>query len=331
MSEQVIEVKNLVTEFKTPDGWLPAVNGISSSVEKGKVLGIVGESGCGKSVTSLTVMGLLDEKRTRSSGEILFHGEDLLKLSDRQMQKIRGNRISMIFQEPMTALNPVFTIGFQLEEVVRLHQGVRDRKEARDRVVAMLKHVGIPNPEKAADNFPHQLSGGMRQRVMIAMALLCGPELLIADEPTTALDVTIQAQVLEMMKNLKREFGTGVLFITHDLGVIAEMADDVLVMYAGRVVEQAPVADIFAASLHPYTRGLMASRAENVKKGEKLSCIPGMVPSLKNMPREYCPFADRCSMAATCCREKIPELVEVRPGHFVSCMLVERGGTDRNE
>ena len=326
MCDYVIEVKNLVIEFKTADGWLSAVNGLSFSVEKGKVLGIVGESGCGKSVTSLSIMRLLDEKCARARGEILFCGEDLLKISGRRMQKIRGNHISMIFQEPMTALNPVFTIGFQLEEVVRLHQGIRDKREARSFVLKILSRVGIPNPDKAADSFPHQLSGGMRQRVMIAMALLCGPRLLIADEPTTALDVTIQAQVLELIKELKAEYGMGVLFITHDLGVIAEMADDVLVMYAGRAAEYGSVKEIFADPLHPYTRGLMASRMENVRKGERLSCIPGIVPSLKDMPRGYCPFADRCPKVKALCRQEIPGLKEVRPGHFVACAMVQKGG-----
>ena len=321
MSEQVIEVKNLVTEFKTPAGTLRAVNGVDFSVKRGHVLGIVGESGCGKSVTSLSLMGLLDKKKTVRTGEILFEGRDLLKLNEKEMRKIRGNEIAMIFQEPMTALNPVFTIGFQLGEVIRLHKGVRDRKKIREEAVQMLERVGIPDPGRVAGQYPHQLSGGMRQRVMIAMALLCSPKLLIADEPTTALDVTIQAQVLELIGKLKDEYETGVLFITHDLGVIAQLADEVMVMYGGRVMERASVQQIFAEPRHPYTIGLMNSRTDHMEKGKELACIPGTVPTLKDLPKHACPFATRCKYATERCLSQIPPLTEVSDGHEVGCFF----------
>ena len=321
MGEQVIEVKNLVTEFKTPAGTLRAVNGVDFSVKRGHVLGIVGESGCGKSVTSLSLMGLLDKKKTIRTGEILFEGRDLLKLNEKEMRKIRGNEMAMIFQEPMTALNPVFTIGFQLGEVIRLHKGVRDRKAIRAEAVQMLERVGIPDPERVAGQYPHQLSGGMRQRVMIAMALLCSPKLLIADEPTTALDVTIQAQVLELIGKLKDEYKMGVLFITHDLGVIAQLADEVMVMYGGRVMERASVKQIFAAPRHPYTIGLMNSRTDHMEKGKKLACIPGTVPTLKDLPTHACPFATRCIYATEQCLNQVPPLTKASDGHEVSCFF----------
>lgn len=320
MSEKVIEVQNLITEFKSSEGTVTAVNDVSFSVERGKVLGIVGESGCGKSVTSLSIMGLLDEKKSAVKGRILYKGRNLLDLNDAEMQHIRGNRISMIFQEPMTALNPIFTIGFQLGEVLHLHKGIKDKKEARAQIVKMLESVGIPKPNKAVDEYPHQLSGGMRQRIMIAMSLLCNPELLIADEPTTALDVTIQAQVLELILNLKEEYNMGVLFITHDLGVIAEMADEVIVMYAGKVVEQAPVDDIFDHPLHPYTIGLLSSRPALFSKGEKLHCIKGAVPSLKNIP-DGCAFYPRCRTACEKGCKNMPPLIEAGNGHFVRCFV----------
>ncbi len=324
MGEKIIQVENLVTKFKSSGKVVTAINGVDFSVERGKVLGIVGESGCGKSVTSLSIMGLLEEKKSEVSGKILYKGDNLLEFNDVQMQKIHGNRISMIFQEPMTALNPIFTIGFQLKEVLFLHKGIKKKKEARELSVQMLEMVGIPRPDKVLDEYPHQLSGGMRQRVMIAMSLLCNPELLIADEPTTALDVTIQAQVLELIIKLKEKYNMGILFITHDLGVIAEMADEVMVMYAGRIVEQAPVGEIFENPLHPYTRGLLSSRAVLFFKGEKLHCIPGMVPSLGNMP-SGCAFYPRCSAVCQKCRENIPQLAEVSRGHFVRCFPVQEG------
>ncbi len=324
MGEKIVQVENLVTKFKSSGKTVTAINGVDFSVERGKVLGIVGESGCGKSVTSLSIMGLLEKKKSEVSGKIYYKGDNLLEFDDSRMRKIRGNRISMIFQEPMTALNPVFTIGFQLKEVLALHKGIRKKKEARELSFGMLKMVGIPRPDKVLNEYPHQLSGGMRQRVMIAMSLLCGPELLIADEPTTALDVTIQAQVLELITGLKEKYNMGILFITHDLGVIAEMTDEVLVMYAGRVVEQAPVGEIFENPLHPYTRGLLSSRAVLFHKGEKLHCIPGKVPSLTDMP-PGCAFYPRCSSACQECRENMPELTEVSRGHFVRCFPVQKG------
>ena len=255
----LLEVKELKTYFYTDAGCAKAVDGVSFSLDKGKVLGIVGESGCGKSVTSLSIMGLVDPVTGRhEGGEILFHGEDLSKLSEKERRKIRGNKISMIFQEPMTSLNPVFTVGYQIEEALMLHLGL-DKNAARQRAIELLKLVEIPEAEKRVDEYPHQLSGGMRQRVMIAMALSCNPELLIADEPTTALDVTIQAQILELLNELKDKLGMAIIFITHDLGVISEMADEVVVMYAGEIVEKAETRQLFDNPKHPYTEGLMAS------------------------------------------------------------------------
>lgn len=318
MSKKVIDVQNLTTRFKSSEGTVTAVNDISFSVEKGKILGIVGESGCGKSVTSLSVMGLLDRSKSLVEGKIFYEDKNLLDLNDTEMRHIRGNRISMIFQEPMTALNPIFTIGFQLGEVLSLHKGVKDKKKARAQIVEMLENVGIARPDKVIDEYPHQLSGGMRQRIMIAMSLLCNPELLIADEPTTALDVTIQAQVLDLISELKEKYQMGVLFITHDLGIIAEMADEVIVMYAGRIVEQAACEEIFDNPLHPYTMGLLSSRPGLFSRGEKLHCIKGMVPGLKDMP-EGCAFYPRCQAACQKGCSQAPPLTEVRPGHFVRC------------
>ena len=286
----MLTVKNLKTYFYTDAGCAKAVDGVSFSIEKGKVLGIVGESGCGKSVTSLSIMGLLDPVTARvEGGEILFHDQDLLKLTPAQMRKIRGDRISMIFQEPMTSLNPVLTVGHQIEEALRLHRGM-DKAAARERTVALLKLVGIPEPAKRIDEYPHQLSGGMRQRVMIAMALSCDPELLIADEPTTALDVTIQAQILALLAELQERLGMGIIIISHDLGVIAEMADDVMVMYAGQMVECAPTEQLLEHPLHPYTIGLMNSLPDITVSVKRLKALDGVVPSLYDMP-QGCRFA----------------------------------------
>lgn len=322
MNNTLIQVKDLTIKFKTKEGLLTALDRVSFSLQRGKVVGLVGESGCGKSITSLAIMKLLDERYTQLEGEITFKDQNILELPDKKMRHIRGNQISMIFQEPMTALNPIFTIGFQLEEVIKLH--TNRKKEARDLVIQMLKRVGIPRADKVVDEYPHQLSGGMRQRVVIAMALLCHPEILIADEATTALDVTIQAQVLSLISELIREYQTGVLFITHDLGVIAEIADEVCVMYAGRIVEQASVEELFERPMHPYTIGLLNSRPGLASKGEKLTCIPGMVPSLKNMP-QGCAFSTRCSGVCERCKMEKPELVEVSKGHFVSCFPAQEG------
>jgi oligopeptide/dipeptide ABC transporter ATP-binding protein len=318
--EPLLIVRNLKTRFRTEDGTITAVDGVSFTVDAGETLGIVGESGCGKSVMSLSIMRLIPNPPGRiESGEILFAGEDLLAKPESEMRRIRGNDIAMIFQEPMTSLNPVFTVGDQIVEAITLHQRA-NRREARKKAIDMLRRVGIPSPEKRIDEYPHQMSGGMRQRVMIAMALSCSPHLLIADEPTTALDVTIQAQILDLMRQLRREFGTAIMLITHDLGVIAEMADRVAVMYAGQIVETADVATIFYKPGHPYTRGLLGSIPKLNENRDRLQVIEGVVPSPFGMPRG-CRFSPRCSMAEGRCLTDAPELVEVVPGHEVRCHL----------
>ncbi len=315
----LIEVKDLHTSFFTPDGEVKAVDGVSLDIEEGETLGLVGESGCGKSVTALSIMRLVPSPPGKVvGGEILYRGRDLLKLDGEAMRKIRGNEISMIFQEPMTSLNPVFTIGNQIGEAIRLHQGL-GKKETRKKTVEMLRLVKIADPEQRIDDYPHQLSGGMRQRVMIAMALSCNPSLLIADEPTTALDVTIQAQILELMKELQQKLGMSLLLITHDLGVVAEQADEVAIMYAGKVVERAKAKNIFDRPLHPYTVGLLNSLpgAGNNKK-KRLDAIPGMVPSPLELPGG-CRFRDRCPKAAGICAEAEPQLAEKGKEHSVAC------------
>ncbi|MGZ3712126.1 MAG: ABC transporter ATP-binding protein [Bdellovibrionota bacterium] len=322
----VLEVKNLRTSFRTENGELTAVDDVSFSVAPGKTIGIVGESGCGKSVTSLSIMGLIPSPPGRiSGGQILFKGKDLVKLSSGEMRKIRGNDISMIFQEPMTSLNPVFTIGDQIMEAVILHQKL-NKKQARVKAIEMLKLVGIPAPESRVDDYPHQLSGGMRQRVMIAMALSCNPSVLIADEPTTALDVTIQAQILELIKGLREKLNMAVVLITHDLGVVAETCDHVVVMYAGRVVEQGTAEDIFYRPAHPYTKGLLnsiPSHAKDAVKRDRLETIPGLVPNLLYLPKG-CRFQDRCKRRTEMgnpakCVEKDPPLEQVGAGHKAAC------------
>ena len=316
----MLTVKNLKTYFYTDAGCAKAVDGVSFSIEKGKVLGIVGESGCGKSVTSLSIMGLLDPVTARvEGGEILFHDQDLLKLTPAQMRKIRGDRISMIFQEPMTSLNPVLTVGYQIEEALRLHRGM-DKAAAREKTVALLKLVGIPEPAKRIDEYPHQLSGGMRQRVMIAMALSCDPELLIADEPTTALDVTIQAQILALLAELQARLGMGIIIISHDLGVIAEMADDVMVMYAGQMVEYAPTEQLLEHPLHPYTIGLMNSLPDITVSVKRLKALDGVVPSLYDMP-QGCRFAPRCDQCREACKTGEIPLAVLPDGRQVRCIL----------
>lgn len=317
MEANLLEVKHLQTHFKTEDGVVPSVNGVSFSVAKGETLAIVGESGCGKSVTSLSIMGLVAPPGEVVGGEIWLEGQNLLALSKKELRKLRGNKLSMIFQEPMTSLNPVFTIGNQLGEVFHQHRQM-DKKEARTHSIEMLEHVGIPNAEKIVDSFPHQLSGGMRQRVMIAMALACNPALLIADEPTTALDVTIQAQILELLKKLNKEFQTGVILITHDLGVVAEMADRVVVMYAGEVVEQADVFSLFAEPKHPYTKGLLGSLPKLDENREELDSIPGSVPNPLDMPGG-CAFHPRCPAATEECKQNKPQLQEVALNHLARC------------
>jgi oligopeptide/dipeptide ABC transporter ATP-binding protein len=324
-TKPLLEVKNLKTYFYTEDGVVRAVDGVSFEVFPGEVLGLVGESGCGKSVTSLSIMGLISKPGRVDSGEILLDGENLLKLSEDEMIKVRGNRISMIFQQPQTALNPVFKVGDQLAEVLDVHQDL-GKQAGWQRAVALLKMVGVPDPERRAEAYPHELSGGMAQRVMIAMALACVPELLIADEPTTALDVTIQAQILDLMRDLRREMGTSVILITHDLGVVAEMAERVAVMYAGEIVEQTDVYSLFDQPLHPYTQGLIGSIPILGQLKERLDVIPGSVPNLVNLP-QGCRFAPRCQArfkyGLSICTEVKPDLEEVKPGHLVRCWLYQ--------
>jgi len=311
--EKILEVKNLSTSFFTDEGEIRAVENVSFNVYKGKTLGIVGESGCGKSVTSLSIMRLIPSPPGKVvRGEILYKNQDLLKLTPAQMRKIRGNEISMIFQEPMTSLNPVFTVGNQIREAIALHQDL-SKKEIHNKAVEMLQLVGIPSPEMRVEDYPHQLSGGMRQRVMIAMALSCNPNILIADEPTTALDVTIQAQILDLLKDLQQKVGLALVLITHDLGVVAEMADELLVMYAGQIVEQGTVADIFRRPRMPYTKGLLNSipvlnqDPTGKAKKKRLEAIPGIVPDLLFLP-PGCRFQDRCTFAIDACRKNEPEL-----------------------
>jgi oligopeptide/dipeptide ABC transporter ATP-binding protein len=319
--QRLVEVKDLKTYFDTDEGTVKAVDGVSFHIDKGETLAVVGESGSGKSVTSLSIMRLIATPPGRiAGGEILFNGQDLVKKSEREMRSIRGNEISMIFQEPMTSLNPVYTVGDQIAEAIALHQR-ETPKAAMRKATDMLDLVGIPEPAKRVKNYPHQMSGGMRQRVMIAMALSCNPKLLIADEPTTALDVTIQAQILDLMRTLQREIGMSILFITHDLGVVAEMADRVVVMYAGRAVEEAGVVDIFKNPRQPYTLGLMNSIPRVDKAAEhqeRLIAIPGNVPNPLYLP-EGCAFHPRCRFMDESCKASIPDLVDAGGGHMVRC------------
>jgi peptide/nickel transport system ATP-binding protein len=319
----LLEVRDLRTSFRTDDGVVKAVDGISFEVEKGKTLGIVGESGCGKSVTCLSIMGLNNKRSAISSGEALFKGNDLLKMGSSELRNLRGNDVAMIFQDPMTSLNPVHSVGKQLNEAVLLHRDV-SRAEARQRSLELLKAVGIPRADKRIDDYPHQFSGGMRQRVMIAMALINEPDLLIADEPTTALDVTTQAQILNLMLKLQEEFNTAIIMITHDLGVVAEIADDVVVMYAGRVAEEGTVDEIFSRPHHPYTWGLLGSLPRLDADVERLVQIQGQPPSLLNPPRG-CRFHPRCPYVMEVCKSTEPQLAPVpdSPGHLQACHLDE--------
>ena len=320
LAEKLVDVRNLKTYFFTEDGTVPAVDDVSFHINRGETLGVVGESGCGKSVTSLSIMRLIPNPPGKIvGGEMYFEGESLLEKSDPEMRKIRGNDISMIFQEPMTSLNPVYTVGDQIAEAVELHQGL-SHQEAIEKAVDMLKLVGIPSPEQRVHEYPHQLSGGMRQRVMIGMALSCNPKLLIADEPTTALDVTIQAQILELMKGLKQDLGAAIMLITHDLGVIAEMAERVIVMYAGKIVEEADVFSLFKNPLHPYTEGLLSSIPKLDAPKGRLHVIEGVVPNPLNMP-QGCRFNPRCPHAMDKCREEEPPLVDVGDGRYSACWL----------
>lgn len=316
-NEVLLEIKDLTTRFKLDDGMLTAVDHVSFTVGKNQTVGIVGESGCGKSVTAFSILGLVGAPGKIVGGEILFHGEDLRKKTKHELRKIRGGKIGMIFQEPMTSLNPVFTVGSQIDEMTKLHLGL-DAKQAKELTIELLKAVNIPSPEQRYREYPHQLSGGMRQRVMIAMALACSPDLLICDEPTTALDVTVQAQILRLIDSLKKKNGMSVMIITHDLAVISEVADKVVVMYAGRIVEESLEKDIFTSPLHPYTEALLKSIPSSAKRGEKLYTIDGMVPNLlkKNVG---CMFAPRCEYAQPHCFEQEPALVACGEGRKVRC------------
>jgi peptide/nickel transport system ATP-binding protein len=322
----LLEVENLQTHFRTPDGITRAVDGVSFSVDRGETVAIVGESGCGKSVTANSILRLVPQPPGKIAGQIRFEGVDLLALSERAMRDIRGNHISMVFQEPMTSLNPVLTIGRQIAETLQLHQRL-GRRAVAERAVEMLNLVGIAEPRQRAREYPHQLSGGMRQRVMIAIALACNPKLLIADEPTTALDVTIQAQILDLRADLKKRVGAAIMVITHDLGVVAEIAERVIVMYAGRKVEEAKVADLFRAPRHPYTQGLLAALpklgSSLAGTNARLAEIPGAVPNLKKRIAG-CVFASRCALARDICRQVAPALEEKAVGHFAACHFAPR-------
>jgi oligopeptide/dipeptide ABC transporter ATP-binding protein len=328
-AQTILEVDDLQTHFFTAVGTVRAVDGVSYALKSGETLGVVGESGCGKSVSALSILRLVANPPGRIVGcAVRFEGKNLLELSEPEMERIRGNEISMIFQEPMTSLNPLYSVGRQVSEAIALHQGL-SRKEAMDRAVEMLRRVYIPEPERRAHAYPHQMSGGMRQRVMIAMALSCNPKVLIADEPTTALDVTIQAQILDLMRELQETYGTAIVLITHDMGVVAENADRVVVMYAGRKVEEAPAADLFDNPGHPYTKGLLGSiphldtAAQSNGARARLNEIKGMVPSLFDLP-PGCSFAPRCGFATDRCRGEVPALAEYRPGHWVACWHADR-------
>ncbi len=313
----LLDIQGLTTHFFTRSGVIKAIDNLSLRLQKGRVLGLVGESGCGKTVTALSILNLVPYPGKIVSGKILFEGQDLLALPADEMRTIRGARISMIFQEPMTALNPVFTVGNQIAEVLTAHQNI-SKKQARDAAVELLRSVGIPSPEKRVEEYPHQLSGGMRQRVMIAMAIACKPSLILADEPTTALDVTIQAHILELLGKIQAEMGMAMILVSHDLGLIAERAHEVAVMYAGRIVEQTDTRELFANPQHPYTRGLMASIPRPLEAGKtRLKTIPGTVPRLYDLPKA-CTFSPRCGIKTAQCDVQ-PELVEVKPGHLVRC------------
>ncbi len=319
----LLSLRNLKTYFYTAEGVVKAVDGVSWDLKPGETLGLVGESGCGKTVSALSILRLIPDPPGKIvGGKVLFEGKDLTKISSAEIRRVRGNKISMIFQEPMTSLNPVFTIGFQIAEAIQLHQGL-GKKDAMDKAAEMLELVGIPLPRQRVREYPHQLSGGMRQRAMIAMALSCNPKVLLADEPTTALDVTIQAQILDLMLRLKEELGTAIVLITHNLGIVAETAQRVVVMYAGVVVEEGSPEEIFKTPMHPYTRGLLRSvpvLGKGDKRTDRLQEIPGIVPSLHDVP-PGCKFGPRCQQVMDSCSEREPELIEVSPGHFARCIL----------
>ncbi len=327
LGETLLEVRDLHTSFYTRDGVVTAVDGVSIDIKRGEILGLVGESGCGKSVTSLSILRLVGSPGKIDSGEILFEGRNLLNLSASEMTQIRGDRISMIFQQPTSSLNPVFKVGDQIAEVLQIHQGL-SKNEGRERAIDLMTQVGIPDPQRRVKAYPHEMSGGMAQRVMIAMALASKPDLLIADEPTTALDVTIQAQILDLMRNLQKEYGAAIILITHDLGVVAEMANRIAVMYAGQIVEEARTEELFRNPKHPYTQGLIASIPVLGEIKDELDVIPGNVPNLINLP-PGCRFAPRCrartEKGLKICTEKVPDLKPVATAHTVRCWLYEDG------
>lgn len=322
MAKNLVEFSNLKTFFYTEEGVVKAVNDVSFSIREGETVCIVGESGCGKSVTALSLMRLIQSPPGKiEGGEIIFDGRDILKLSEAEMRRIRGNEIGMIFQEPMTSLNPVLTIGEQIMEPLMVHK-LMTKKEAWNKAIELIKQVGIPRAEQIMTSYPHELSGGMRQRIMIAIALSCDPKLLIADEPTTALDVTIQAQILDLLRKIKQERNMALMLITHDLGIVAEIADYVVVMYAGKVMEEAPVRELFKNPKHPYTRGLLKAKPIIGQRQERLYTIPGQVPNPIGLG-DYCYFSDRCEYAMDICRQKIPQLTADENGHKVACWLYE--------
>jgi oligopeptide/dipeptide ABC transporter ATP-binding protein len=322
VAEALLQVKNLATHFHTEEGVVKSVQDVSFDVKPGEVLGVVGESGCGKSVTSMSILRLVQQPQGKIvNGQIIFNGQNLLDLSEEQMRKIRGNKISLISQDPMTSLNPVLTIGDQIMEAIILHQGL-NKKDAHNKAIEMLRLVGIPSPEERVDQYPHEFSGGMRQRAIIAMALSCEPQLLIADEPTTALDVTIQAQILDLMRDIKTKRNAAIVLITHDLGVVAEMCDRVAVMYAGKIVEYTDVYSLFKNPQHPYTIGLLNSIPKIEDEKERLIPIEGQPPNLVNLPKG-CSFAPRCKEVQAICHTKEPELIKVEEGHFARCLLRE--------
>lgn len=317
-AQTLLHIENLKTVISSKDGKLVPVDGVDITIPKGKTVGIVGESGCGKSMTAMSVMGLLPNATRIEEGKILFQGMDLTKLNPKELRKITGDKISIIFQEPMTSLNPVIQVGKQVREAILLHEKV-SKEEAKQRVIEVFRQVGIPEPERRYNAYPHQLSGGLRQRIMIGMAMVCNPDLLIADEPTTALDVTIEAQILHLMRQLQKDKGTSIMMITHNLGVVAEICDQVYVMYAGKVVESAEVHELFQNPKHPYTQGLLGALPK-MDSRQRLNSIDGMVPTLKDMPAG-CRFAPRCPMATQRCRDEQPDLVDVAPEHWVGCFM----------
>ncbi len=326
--DYTLKIEHLKTQFETRKGIVPAVDDVSIEIPKGKIVGLVGESGCGKSMTAMSIMQLVRKPGKIVDGKILLNGKNLLEATPAEMRDVRGNEISMIFQEPMTALNPVYTVGRQAREAILLHQKM-SREEAKARVIEIFRQIGIPEPEKRYNAFPHQLSGGLRQRVMIGMAMVCEPQLLIADEPTTALDVTIEAQILRLMKRLRDEKGTSILMITHNMGVVAQMCDYVYVMYAGKVMEQAETFELFRNTRHPYTQGLLKSIPRMNSQVERLYSIRGVVPNLLRLPAG-CSFCTRCDKADERCRQERPDFYQVSPGHFVRCHGAEKGGAEHD-